>query len=119
MHMNRKPLRFEKRARKRARRALAVCTGDRDHRRQPVLWPAEIVEKPEGRARIETYTVVHGREGVRMGIVIGRDAEDRRFVAQTPDDPAVLRDLESREGVGRTGVVGPHPDGVRNLFTPD
>lgn len=79
----------------------------------------EIVEKPEGRARIETYTVVHGREGVRMGIVIGRDAEDRRFVAQTPDDPAVLRDLESREGVGRTGVVGPHPDGVRNLFTPD
>lgn len=79
----------------------------------------EIVEKPQGRARIETYTVVHGREGVRMGIVIGRDAQGRRFVAQTPDDPAVLRDLESREGVGRTGVVGPHPDGVRNLFTPD
>lgn len=79
----------------------------------------EIVEKPEGRARIETYTVVHGREGVRMGIVIGRDAQDRRFVAQTPDDPAVLKDLEMREGVGRTGQVGPHPDGVRNLFTPD
>jgi acetyl-CoA C-acetyltransferase len=79
----------------------------------------EIVEKPEGRATIETYTVVHGREGVRMGIVIGRDAEDRRFVAQTPDDPEVLRDLESREGVGRTGTVGPHPDGVRNLFIPD
>lgn len=79
----------------------------------------EIVEKPEGSARIETYTVVHGREGVRMGIVIGRDAQDRRFVAQTPDDPAVLKDLEMREGVGRTGTVGPHPDGVRNLFTPD
>jgi acetyl-CoA C-acetyltransferase len=79
----------------------------------------EIVEKPEGRATIETYTVVHGREGVRMGIVIGRDAEDRRFVAQTPDDPDVLRDLESREGVGRTGTVGPHPDGGRNLFIPD
>lgn len=79
----------------------------------------EIVEKPEGSARIETYTVVHGREGVRMGIVIGRDAQDRRFVAQTPDDPAVLKDLEMREGVGRTGTVGQHPDGVRNLFTPD
>ncbi|WP_454716373.1 acetyl-CoA acetyltransferase [Caulobacter segnis] len=79
----------------------------------------EIVEKPQGPATIETYTVVHGREGVRMGIVIGRDAEGRRFVAQTPDDPEVLRDLESREGVGRTGVVGPHPDGVRNLFVPD
>lgn len=79
----------------------------------------EIVEKPQGRARIETYTVVHGREGVKMGIVIGRDAQDRRFVAQTPDDPAVLLDLESREGVGRMGTVGAHPDGVRNLFTPD
>ncbi|WP_454760142.1 acetyl-CoA acetyltransferase [Caulobacter segnis] len=79
----------------------------------------EIVEKPQGPATIETYTVVHGREGVRMGIVIGRDADGRRFVAQTPDDPEVLRDLESREGVGRTGVVGPHPDGVRNLFVPD
>jgi len=79
----------------------------------------EIVEKPEGRAMIETYTIVHGREGVRMGIVIGRGADGRRFVAQTPDDPAVLRDLESREGVGRTGTVGLHPDGVRNLFIPD
>jgi acetyl-CoA C-acetyltransferase len=65
----------------------------------------EIVEKPRGRATIETYTVVHGREGVRMGIVIGRDARGR-FVAQTPDDPAVLRDLESREGVGGPGLSG-------------
>jgi acetyl-CoA C-acetyltransferase len=79
----------------------------------------EIVERPEGRATIETYTVAHGREGVRMGIVIGRDGQGRRFVAQTPDDPEVLRDLESREGVGRTGTVGPHPDGVRNLFIPE
>ncbi len=79
----------------------------------------EINEKPQGAATIETYTVVHGREGVRMGIVIGRDAAGRRFVAQTPEDPGVLCDLESREGVGRTGVVGPHPDGVRNLFIPD
>ncbi|MET3667438.1 acetyl-CoA acetyltransferase [Caulobacter sp. 1776] len=79
----------------------------------------EIVERPGGRATIETYTVVHGREGARMGIVIGRDDQGRRFVAQTPDDPAVLQDLESREGVGRVGSVGPHPDGVRNLFIPD
>jgi len=79
----------------------------------------EIVETPQGAATIETYTVVHGREGARMGIVIGRDARGHRFVAQTPDDPEVLLDLESREGVGRTGVVGPHPDGVRNLFILD
>lgn len=79
----------------------------------------EIIEHPEGAATIETYTVVHAREGVRMGIVIGRDAEGRRFVAQTPDDPAILIDLESREGVGRTGTVSRHADGVRNLFVPD
>ena len=79
----------------------------------------EIVDRPQGRATIETYTVVHGREGVRMGIVIGRDEQRRRFVACTPDEPAVLRDLEAREGVGRTGTVGPHADGVRNLFIPD
>lgn len=79
----------------------------------------EIIDRPEGRAVIETYTVVHGREGVRMGVVIGRDDQGRRFVAQTPDDPTVLRDLEAQEGVGRKGIVGPHPDGVRNLFVPD
>lgn len=79
----------------------------------------EIVERPVGPSTIETYTVVHSREGVRMGIVVGRDASGRRFVAHTPDDPATLLDLESWEGVGRTGIVGPHPDGVRNLFIPD
>ncbi|MBI1338852.1 acetyl-CoA acetyltransferase [bacterium] len=78
----------------------------------------ETTETPEGPARIETYTVIHSREGYRMGIVIGRDEQDRRFVALTPDDEATLRDLESREGVGRRGVVARHPDGKRNLFRP-
>lgn len=79
----------------------------------------EIVEAPEGPATIETYTVVHNREGYRGGIVIGRDAQGRRFAAVTPEDEATLKDLESREGVGRTGTVGRHPDGKRNLFVPD
>jgi acetyl-CoA C-acetyltransferase len=78
-----------------------------------------IVDHPEGPATIETYTIVHSREGPRMGIVIGRDSEGRRFVAQTPDDATTLANLESREGVGRTGVVSRHADGVRNLFVPD
>jgi len=79
----------------------------------------EIVEKPQGLATIETYTVCHSREGYRMAIVIGRDAQGRRFVANTPADQAVLMDLESREGVGRTGTVGPSDDGKLNIFTPD
>jgi acetyl-CoA C-acetyltransferase len=79
----------------------------------------EIIETPEGQATIETYTVIHSREGYRGGIVIGRDAQGRRFVAVTPEDEATLRSLEEREGVGRTGTVTRHPDGRRNLFTPN
>ncbi|WP_369059391.1 acetyl-CoA acetyltransferase [Caulobacter sp. 73W] len=78
-----------------------------------------VVERPQGRAAIETYTVIHSREGYRMGIVIGRDEKGRRFVANTPEDEATLRGLEAVESVGRSGTVGPHPDGVRNLFVPD
>jgi acetyl-CoA C-acetyltransferase len=79
----------------------------------------EIVERPQGPATIEAYTVIHDREGYRGGVVIGRDAQGRRFVAVAPSDEATLRGLETAEGVGRTGTVGPHPDGKRNLFTPD
>ncbi len=78
-----------------------------------------VTETPQGPARIETYTVVHRREGPFMGIVIGRDEADRRFCAVTPNDPETLADLERTEAVGRTGRVGPSPDGQTNLFTPD
>ena len=78
-----------------------------------------VIEQPQGPATIETYTVVHGREGYMMGIIVGRDSEDRRFVAVTPSDEATLRDLESREGVGRTGTVSRSEDGQKNLFIPD
>jgi acetyl-CoA C-acetyltransferase len=78
-----------------------------------------VTETPQGRARIETYTVVHRREGPFMGIVIGRDEADRRFAAHTPNDPATLAGLEQGEQVGRTGRVTPGADGQPNLFTPD
>src|SRR3990167_9508427 len=78
-----------------------------------------LVEHPEGPAIIEAYTVVHTRDGYHMGIVCGRDSHDRRFTAVPPDEEAPLRDLEGREGVGRSGTVGRHPDGKRNLFVPD
>ena len=77
-----------------------------------------VIETPQGSARIETYTVVHRREGPFMGIVVGRDAQDRRFVAHTPGDAATLAGLEQGEQVGRPGTVGPGPDGQTNLFVP-
>ncbi len=78
----------------------------------------DVIEQPQGAGRIETYTIVHRREGPYMGIVVGRDANDRRFVAVTPNDPATLAALEASEQVGRTGVVT-STDGQTNLFTPD
>ncbi len=88
-------------------------------RRIDTLEHPAIIDRPEGPATVETYTVVHAREGYRMGIVIGRDGEDRRFVANTPFDEATLRALETSEQVGRKGHVGPAPDGEHTLFVPD
>jgi acetyl-CoA C-acetyltransferase len=77
-----------------------------------------INETPNGAATIETYTVVHAREGMRMGIVIGRDNNGARFVANTPKgDVGMMVDLQSREAVGRTGTVT-HVEG-RNIFKLD
>jgi acetyl-CoA C-acetyltransferase len=82
------------------------------------LVSPETIAEPSGEATIETYTVIWGRDRVRMGIVIGRDAQGRRFVANTPPDEALLLDLQSREGVGRRGVVESFDGGMRNVFTP-
>lgn len=77
----------------------------------------DVIELPQGPATIETYTIVHKREGPFMGIVIGRDANGRRFVANTPHEAELLASFEAREQVGRTGSVT-QVAGL-NLFTPD
>jgi acetyl-CoA C-acetyltransferase len=77
-----------------------------------------VTETPEGPATVETYTVVHARQGYRMGIVIGRDAQGRRFVANTPRDPSTLAAMEATEQIGRPGLVRRADDGRRNLFIP-
>ncbi|HEX7758449.1 MAG TPA: acetyl-CoA acetyltransferase [Caulobacteraceae bacterium] len=79
----------------------------------------EVNEHPQGPGTIETYTVVHSRDGYRMGVVVGRDADGRRFVANTLNDESTLQAMESAEQIGRTGTVGPMGDGVRNLFIVD
>ena len=78
-----------------------------------------VIERPQGAATIETFTVVHGREGYMMGIVVGRDSKGRRFVANTPTDAATLSGLEATEAVGRKGTVGRSEDDSRNIFIPD
>ncbi|WP_433832583.1 acetyl-CoA acetyltransferase [Actinoplanes sp. CA-015351] len=50
-------------------------------------WAApEQAVAADGCAVIETYTVKHGRDGSRTGVVIGRlEADDRRFIALADD----------------------------------
>lgn len=64
-----------------------------------------VIEKPSGPAKVETYTVVLDRRGKRFGIVVGRDANDNRFLAHTPDDDATLDWMMREEIIGQTGMV--------------
>ncbi|MBY0280143.1 acetyl-CoA acetyltransferase [Candidatus Binatia bacterium] len=76
----------------------------------------ELAEQPDGPATIETYTIAHGRGGEpERGIVIGRLADGRRFLAALDGERADLEGLEREEGVGRTGRVTPGGNGA-NLF---
>jgi acetyl-CoA C-acetyltransferase len=73
---------------------------------------------PHGRAVIETYTVLHDRDGEPVrGIIIGRLEDGRRFLANAPDDRGVLQALMEHEGVGRRGRVSAG-EGV-NRFEPE
>jgi acetyl-CoA C-acetyltransferase len=74
----------------------------------------EVVEKPTGPARVETYTAVTDRRGKRFGIVVGRLADARRFLAHTPDDETTLDTMIREEMLGRSGEVA--SDGPTNLF---
>jgi acetyl-CoA C-acetyltransferase len=78
----------------------------------------ELVREPNGRGTVETYTVLHDRDGTPVrGVIIGRLADGRRFLANTPSDRDVLESLMTREGVGRSGSVSSAEGG--NTFVPN
>jgi acetyl-CoA C-acetyltransferase len=82
------------------------------------LPKAPVTETPQGAATLETYTVMHGRDGPEFAVVFGRlAATGQRFIANLPDDPAGLWDLQNRDSLGRPGQVQRAADG-RNIFTP-
>ena len=81
------------------------------------LPKAPFAEAANGPATIETFTVMHDRNGPAYSVVFGRlSATGERFIANTPADAAVLKDLQERESLGRAGVVR-HTDGL-NIFHP-
>jgi acetyl-CoA C-acetyltransferase len=84
----------------------------------PHAAPVAIAVEADGAATLETYTVLHERDGTpSRGILIGRLDDGRRFLAHTPDDRQVLEGLMVEEGVGRRGRVRPIEG--RNVFDPD
>jgi acetyl-CoA C-acetyltransferase len=64
-----------------------------------------VTETPEGRATVETYTVVTDRRGKRFGIIVGRLDGGERFLAHTPNDDATLDRMMREEMLGRSGEV--------------
>lgn len=79
---------------------------------------AVVNEKPNGAAKIETYTVMHGRGGPEFGIVMGRlDENNDRFVSHVTD-PALIQSLMDKDSLNRPGTVA-HTDTGLNVFTPE
>jgi acetyl-CoA C-acetyltransferase len=64
-----------------------------------------LAKEAKGAARVETYTIMHDREGApEQGIVVARlEDSDARFLANTPPDRALLESLEAGELIGTRG----------------
>ena len=76
------------------------------------------VEHGEGRGRIETYTVLHDREGApHEAIIVARLADGRRVFTNVDADRDLFAALERTEMVGAPGHVRAGLDG-RNRFYP-
>ena len=75
-----------------------------------------MAEAANGSATVETYTVMHDRQGPTYAILFGRLGDGRRFIANTPADPGLLQDMVDRDLIGAKGRVS-HDNGI-NLFAP-
>ncbi|HVP83181.1 MAG TPA: acetyl-CoA acetyltransferase [Rhizomicrobium sp.] len=73
-----------------------------------------VTQKPNGNAKVETYSVITDRKGKRFGLIVGRLDNNSRFLANTPDDDATLDRMMREEMIGREGQVS--VEGPHNLF---
>lgn len=78
---------------------------------------ADFTALATGPATIETYTVMHNRQGPDYAILMGRLEDGTRFIANTPDDKALMADMEIHDALGAGGKVA--NDGRQNIFTPN
>ncbi len=91
---------------------------DRDRQQAAIeaLPRPAYVASASGPARIETYSVLHERDGTPCeAIIIARLADGQRTLANTGPVPELFRLLEETEMVGAPGSVSPRSDGC-NTF---
>jgi len=92
--------------------------------KNPSIYQAEINSKKgpsftefvSGNAVIETYTIIHDREGPSFGIIFGRLEDDSRFIANTPKDIDLMLKMTTEDFLGVSGNVK-NSEGI-NIFTP-
>ena len=77
-----------------------------------------VSETASGPATIDTYTVMHDREGPSFGILFGRLHDGSRFIANPPQDIGLLQEMEDEDYVGAPGKVATTAEGL-HVFTPD
>ena len=76
----------------------------------------EFIERANGKATIETYTVVNSREGPKKAIIIGRLEDGKRFVANTNKEENLLKKMMQKEMLNTEGRV--KFEGSINIFQP-
>lgn len=76
-------------------------------------------DEPSGPASVETYTIMYSRDAApESAIVIGRDSENHRFIANATPDRRTLESMVKHEMVGAKGKVARQATGETNVFTP-
>ena len=76
----------------------------------------EFIERADGKASIETYTIVNSREGPKRGIIIGRLDNGKRFLANTNKDKKLLTKMMEKEMLDTKGKV--KFENGKNIFEP-
>jgi acetyl-CoA C-acetyltransferase len=76
--------------------------------------PPDLADLIEGHGTIETYTIVHDREGPTYAVAIGRLPDGRRFIARS-EDAFTLTTMEAHDPLGQPVAIS--HDGTRNAFT--
>jgi acetyl-CoA C-acetyltransferase len=98
-------------------RAFAPRAPEQYQKEVDALPGPSLIECASGPATVETYTVMHQRGEPDFAIVIGRQADGQRFIANTPTDRGCLAEIVAAEFLGASGRVIQRDE--RNCFVPD